>query len=92
MNLINTSFLRSYFCNFSNPCIVLKETSRVRGVSSRYRYKRRLIFRNCVPFVSCIYKINNTQVESTKDSDIVLPTYNLLEYSKSYSETSGSFR
>ena len=29
-------------------------------------------------------------VENSKDLDIVIPTYNLLEYSKNYEKTSGS--
>ena len=88
--MLSTSFLRSYFCNFSASYIILKETSSVTRVSSRYRHNRRLIFKNCLPFASCIYEINNMHVESTKYGDIVLPTHNLSEYSKGYCKTSGS--
>ena len=35
-------------------------------------------------------EINNTQVDNTKDLDIVMPMYNLIEYSDNYSKTSGS--
>ena len=38
----------------------------------------------------CISKINNTQVDNAKDIDIVMPLYNLIEYSDNYSKTSGS--
>ena len=40
--------------------------------------------------VSCISKINGVLIENAEDLDFVIPMYNLLEYSKSYSETSGS--
>ena len=47
-------------------------------------------FKNCAPFTNCISEINNTQVDNAKDIDIVMPMYNLIEYSNNYSKTSGS--
>ena len=38
----------------------------------------------------CISEINNTQIDNTKDIDVVMPMYNLIEYYISYSKTSGS--
>ena len=35
-------------------------------------------------------EINNTQVDNAKDIDIVIPMYNLIEYSDNYSKPSGS--
>ena len=37
-----------------------------------------------------INEINNTQVDNAKDIDIVMPMYNLIEYSDNYAKTSGS--
>ena len=37
------------------------------------------------------FKINGELVENAEDLDIVVPMYNLLEYSKNYEKTSGSF-
>ena len=48
------------------------------------------MFKNYAPFTNCISKINNTQVDNAKDIDIVMPMYNLIEYSDNYSKTSGS--
>ena len=48
------------------------------------------IFKNCAPFTDCISEINNTQVDNAKYIDIVVPMYNLIEYSDNYSKTSGS--
>ena len=42
------------------------------------------------PFTNYISEINNTQVDNAKDIDIVMPMYNLIEYSDNYSKTSGS--
>ena len=51
---------------------------------------KKVIFKNCAPFTSCIAKINNTQVDDAEDIDTVMPMYNLIEYSDAYSKTSGS--
>ena len=43
-----------------------------------------VVFKNCAPFTNCISEINNTQVDNAKDIDIVMPMYNLIEYSDNY--------
>ena len=42
-------------------------------------------------FISCILKLNNTLIDNAEDLDIVIPMYNLLEYSKNYRKTTGGF-
>ena len=37
-----------------------------------------------------LHKCNNTQVDIVKDLDIMIPMYNLIEYSDNYSKTSRS--
>ena len=48
------------------------------------------MFKNCAPFINCKTEINNTEIDNAKDIDIVMPMYNLIEYSYNYSKTSGS--
>ena len=47
-------------------------------------------FKNCAPFTKCISRKNNTEIDNAKDIDIVMPMYNLIEYSDNYSKTFGS--
>ena len=35
-------------------------------------------------------EINNTQIDNAKDIGVVMPMYNLLEYSNNYSKASGN--
>ena len=49
-----------------------------------------VIFKNCAPFTKCISGINNKDIDNVQDIDVVLPMYNLIEYSDNYSKTSGS--
>ena len=47
-------------------------------------------FKNCAPFTKCTSRINNTDIDTAQDIDIVMPMYNLIECSDNYSKTSGS--
>ena len=49
-----------------------------------------MVIKNCAPFTGYISEINNTQIDNARDIDIVIPMYNLIEYSDNYSKTSGS--
>ena len=57
----------------------------------RDKKNRPLILKNNAPFISCITRINGELIEDADDLDIVMPMYNLLEYSKNYRKTIGSF-
>ena len=51
-----------------------------------------LAFKNNAPFTNCIPKINKVLIVNAEDIDIVMPTYNLLEYSKNYQTPTGSLQ
>ena len=51
---------------------------------------KKVLFKNCAPFTDCISEINNTERDSTNDVDIVMPMYDLKEYSNNYLKTSWS--
>ena len=42
------------------------------------------------PFIDCIREIKNTQMDNARVIDVVMPMYNLIEYSNNHSKTSGS--
>ena len=83
--------LRSDLCDYADPYILVNGTITVAGNHPRDRQNRPLILKNNAPFISCISKINNELIEDAEDLDIVMPMYNLLEYSKNYRKTTGSF-
>ena len=49
-----------------------------------------MVFKNNAPFINCISKINVVKIDNAEDLDVVMPMYNLLEYSKNYKKTTGS--
>ena len=92
-----TFMLRSNLCDCSNAYILVKGTVTVTAPevnnnanNIRDKGNRPLILKNNAPFASCITRINGELIEDADDLDIVIPMYNLLEYSKNYRKTIGS--
>ena len=50
------------------------------------------LFKNCALFIHRITEINMTNVDNVKDIDIVMPMYDLVEYSDNYAKKSESLR
>ena len=83
--------LRSSLCDYSDAYILVKGNITVNNTAAAANNtNKKVIFKNCAPFTNCISKINNTQIDNAEYIDIVMPMYNLIEYSDNYSKTSGS--
>ena len=80
--------LTSDLCNYSNAYILVKGRISIRGNNDGTKRNKKLTFKNNNPFRSSI----NTLIDNTEDLDVVMPMYNLLEYSDNYSVASGSLR
>ena len=91
-----TTMLKSSLCDYSDACILVKGTITLTGAGADAAARQAdetdkgVAFKNCAPFTNCISEINNTQVDNAKDIDIVMPMYNLIEYSDNYAKTTGS--
>ena len=86
---IKTSMLRSDSCNFSDAYIVV-EGDIIFTEPDNAKRNKGVAFKNNAPFLNCISKINCVKIDNAEDLDVVMPMYNLLEYSKSYRKTTGS--
>ena len=86
---LKTTMLKSSLCDYSDAYILVKGTIAVQGAAANNTNKK-VIFKNCAPFTNCISEINNTQIDNVEDIDIVMPVYNLIEYSDNYAKTAGS--
>ena len=89
-----TPMLRSDLRDYADAHILVNGTITVTANAGanniRDKRNRKLILKNNAPFVSCITRINGKLIEDADDLDVVMPMYNLLEYSKSYRKTIGS--
>ena len=85
--------LRSDLYDYSDAYIVVKGDITLTKINGRGIIdirNRFLAFKNNAPFINCISKINNVLIDNAVDVDIVMPMYNLPEYSKNYRTTTGS--
>ena len=91
-----TTMLRSNLCDYANAYILVKGTITITAAGDDDAAKqldernKGIIFKNCVPFTKCISRINNTDIDTAQDINIVMPMYNLIKYSNNYLKTSGS--
>ena len=88
--------LRSNLCDYADAYILVNGTITIRvtaddaaGRQADERDKG-VIFKNCVPFTKCRSRMNNTDIDTAQDIDIVMPVYNLIGYSDNYSKTFGN--
>ena len=86
--------LKSSLCDYSDAYILVKGTISVNNTAAdgaaANNTNKKVIFKNCAPFTNCISEISNVQIDNAKDIDIVIPMYNLIEYSDNYVKTAGS--
>ena len=89
-----TTMLKSSLCDYSDAYILVKGTITVNNTAAQgaavNNTNKKVIFKNCAPFTNCISEINNIQIDNAKAIDIVMPIYNLIEYSDNYAKTTGS--
>ena len=90
-----TITLKSSLCDCNDKYMLVSGYITVNNIAAdnadRNNANKKVIFKDCAPFTNCINEINNTQVGSAKDIDIVMPMHNLIEYNDNYLKTSGSF-
>ena len=88
-----TSMLRSSLCGYSDACILFKGNITVNNIAAAgaaaSNTNKEVIFKTGAPFINCISKINNIQIDNAEYIDVVMPIYNVIEYSDNYSKTSG---
>ena len=90
------TMLKSSLYDYTDAYILVKGKITTAGAGKNATSKQAderdkgVVFKNCAPFINCISEINNTQIDNAKDIDIVMPMYNLIEYSDNYAKSAGS--
>ena len=81
-----TKVIKSNLCDYSDAYILVTGNITATGGDANTR----VAFKNCAPFTKCITHINDEHVDNADNLAVILPMYNLIEYSDSYSDTSRS--
>ena len=73
-------------CDYAEAYILVDGTIRaINAVNAT-----RLALKNCAPFTKCNLEINDEHVDTAENLDIVMPMYNLIEYSDNYQDSSAT--
>ena len=80
-----TIVIISNLCDYSDAYILVTANIKPAGGNANDK----VAFKNCTPFIRCVTNINDEHVETAESLDIIMPMYNLLEYSDNYADSSG---
>ena len=86
----NTRVLKPNLCDCPEVYILLDGTIRAVAANAAGAAAVRLALKNCAPFTKCNLEINDEHVDTAEDLDIVMPMYNLIEYSDNYQDSSAT--
>ena len=87
-----TTILTSNLCDYADAYILVRGTITITGsgadAAARQADERNksLIFKYCAPFTKCISRINNAEIDTAQNINIVKLMYNLIDYSDNYSK------
>ena len=82
--IYNTEVLKSDLGDYNDAYMLVKG-----NITTAGNIAAQVAFKNCAPIIKCITKIDET-TDNAEDLDLVMPIYNLLEYSSNYSKITGS--
>ena len=77
--------LKSNLCDYHDTNILVGGNIMIAG-----NIAAEVAFKSCAPFIKCITKIYETTIDNADDLYLLVPIYNLLEYSSNYSDTTDS--
>ena len=80
-----TKVIKSNLWNYPDAYFLVTGDITVVGINA----DTNLAFRKCAPFTKCVTHINDEHIDTAENLDIIMPMYNLIEYSENYSDTSG---
>ena len=81
-----TTVIKPSLCDYSDAYILATRDIKVAGIAA----STNVAFKNSAPLARCVTHINDEQVETAENLDIIMPMYNLIEYSDNYADSSGS--
>ena len=84
----DTRVLKPNLCDYAEAYILVDGTIRAVAANAAGAAAVRLALKNCAPFTKCNLEINDEHVDTAENLDIVMPMYNLIEYTDNYQDSS----
>ena len=82
----DTRVLKPNLCDYAEAYILVDGTIRATNAVKATR----LVLKNRAPFTKCNLEINDKHVDTAENLDIVMPMFNLIEYSDNYQDSSAT--
>ena len=82
----DTRVLKPNLCDYADPYILVDGTI----IAANAVNDTRLALKDCAPFTKCNLEIDDEHVDTAENLDIVMPMYNLIEYSDNYQDSSAT--
>ena len=82
----DTRVLKPNLCDYAEAYILVDGTIRGTGGDNNTR----LALKDYSPFTKCNLEINDEHIDTAENLDIVMPMYNLIEYSDNYQDSSAT--
>ena len=82
----DTRVLKPNLCDYAEAYLLVDGNIRAAAANNNTR----LALKNCAPFTKCNLEINDEHVDTAENLDIVMPMYNLKEYSDNYQDSSAT--
>ena len=83
----DTRVLKPNLCDYAESYILVDGTIRAGNANNN---NTKLALTNCAPFIKSNLEINDEHVHTAENLDIVMPMYNLIEYSDNYQDSSAT--
>ena len=82
----DTRVLKPNLCDYAEAYTLVGGTIRATNTVNATRFA----LKNCAPFTKCNLEINDEHVDTAENLDVVMPMYNLIEYSDNYQDSSAT--
>ena len=82
----DTRVLKPNLCDYAGAYILVDGTIRAGNANNNTK----LALKNCASFTECNLEINDEHVDTAENLDLVMPMYNLIEYSDNYQDSSAT--
>ena len=82
--ICDAEVLKSNVCDYNDTYILVKGDITVTTTSTA-----QVSFKHCAPFTKNIIKLDRKTIDNAEDLDLVMPMYNLMQYSSNCSQTGG---
>ena len=83
----DTRVLKPNLCDYTEAYILVDGTI---TAANAVNNNTRLALKDCAPFTKCNLEINDEHVDTAENLDIVMPMYNLIEYSDNCQDSSAT--